>query len=148
VREIKSSPPFWIGPELIHRIGKHQSPVLDRTVIPRANSDGGLNLFAWEADLRPAPEAEFLAIITEIATAFFGDHAGFNIKEIMGQQPYGPVLSATLQVGGWCLQSENGEYIPAPDAGVIERSGAPFVLGMNHELAQKVPGCWLTTLFD
>ncbi len=148
VREVKRSAPFWIGPELITRVRRNSSPILDRAAIRRANSQEGLNLFCWEADIRLVPEGDFLAVCTEIATAFFEEHAGFNIKELMGQHPFGPVLRAALQVGGWSFQNERGEYVSAPDPEVIEESGAPFVLGMTRELARKVPGCWLTTLFD
>jgi hypothetical protein len=147
-REAKTSPLFWIGPELIRRIEKDESPILDLAAIRRANSRDGLNLFVWEIDIRPVPENEFLAIASDISNAFFKQHAGYKIKEVMVQHPFGPVLRAGLQIGGWLLQNGRGEYAPLPEAEVIETAGAPFVLGFTRELARKVPGCWVSTLFD
>jgi hypothetical protein len=148
VRHVKSSSPFWIGPELIGRIKRNESPILDLAEIRRGNSRVGLNLVVWEVFVRPVSQAEFLTIITELSTAFFNIHAGFKIKEVMGQQPFGPVLRGAIQVGGWLMQNGRGEYVSAPDPDVIEKAGEPFVLGLTRKLAEKVPGFWLSTLFD
>jgi hypothetical protein len=43
-------------------------------------------------------ENEFLAIATDLSTAFFKLHAGFKIKELMAQHPFGPVMRAGFQV--------------------------------------------------
>jgi hypothetical protein len=144
---VKSSPFFWIGPELIRRISRKESPVLDAAAIRHANSNDGLNLFIWEADARPLSEKGFLAFSSEISTGFFEQHLGYNIKEVIGQQPFGRALRGALQVGGWLLRNGDGRYAPAKDIDALEKSGAPFVLGMTRELAASVPGSWLSTLF-
>ena len=95
-RQAKTSPLFWIGPELIRRIEKDESPILDLAAIRRANSRDGLNLVIWEVDCRPVPENEFLAIATDLTNTFFRYHAGFKIKEVMAQQPFGPVMRAAF----------------------------------------------------
>jgi hypothetical protein len=146
--QAKTSPLFWIGPELIRRIERQESPILDSAAIRRANSIDGLNLFVWEIDIRPVPENEFLAIATDISNQFFKQHAGFKIKDVMAQHPFGPVLRAGFQVGGWLFHDGIGEYSPLPRAEEVETAGLPFVLGSNRELARRRAGSWISTLFD
>ena len=86
-RQAKTSPLFWIGPELIRRIEEDESPILGLTAIRQANSSDGLNLFVWEVDIRPMPENKFLAVATDLSKSFFEYHAGFKIKEVMAQHP-------------------------------------------------------------
>jgi hypothetical protein len=148
VREAKTSPLFWIGPELIRRIKKDQSPILDSAAVRQANSRHGLNLFIWEVDVRSVPENQFLAIATDLSAAFFNLHAGFKIKELMAQHPFGPVMRAALGNGFWVLQNGNADYAPPPPPEVIETAGAPFLLGLTNEIACKVPGGRVSTLFD
>lgn len=147
-RKAKTPPLFWIGPEMVRRIEKGQSPVLGSAEIRQANSRDGLNLFVWEIDIRPVSENEFLAIASDISNAFFKQHAGYKIKEVMAQHPFGPVFRAGFQVGGWLLQNGSGDYAPLPRPEVVETAGAPFILGLTRDLARKVPGCWTSTLFD
>jgi hypothetical protein len=147
-RQAKTPPLFWIGPELIQRIEKDQSPILDLAGIRRANSCEGLNLLIWEVDVRPVPENEFLAIATDLSNAFFGYHAGFKIKELMAQHPVGPVMRAGLRAGFWLLQDGNTDYAPSSGSEMMEADGVPFVMGFTRELARKAPGCWTSTLFD
>jgi hypothetical protein len=147
-RHAKTSPLFWIGPELVRRIEKRESPILDGAAIRRANSRDGLNVFVWEIDVRPVPENDFLAIASEISTAFFKQHAGFRMKDMMAQHPFGPVLRAGFQVGGWLFHDGVSGYTPLPRVEAIEAAGLPFVLGSNCELAHKLPGSWISTLFN
>jgi hypothetical protein len=147
-RQAKISPLFWIGPELVRRIEKDESPILDSAAIRRGNSCDGLNLFVWEIDIRPVPKNEFLAIATDISNQFFKQHAGFKIKDVMAQHPFGPVLRAGFQVGGWLFHDGKRDYAPLPRAEEVEAAGLPFILGSNRELARKFPGSWISTLFD
>jgi hypothetical protein len=143
-----SSPLFWIGPELIRRIDQNESPVLDLEGIRSGNSGGGLNLFCWEVDVYSGPEAEFLAITSELATSFFENHAGFKVKEALAQQPFGPVFRAAVQMGGWLIQNGKRGYARVDDPEGIERAGEPFVWGMTRELGHVSTGSWLASLFD
>jgi hypothetical protein len=147
-RRATSSPLFWIGPELIRRIDLNESPILDLEAIRLANSRGGLNLFCWEVDVCHGPEPEFLATISELASSFFENHAGFKIKEALAQQPFGPVFRAAVQMGGWLIQNGNREYARVDDPDPIERAGEPFVWGMTRELGHVSTGSWLSSLFD
>jgi hypothetical protein len=52
VRELKTPPHFWAGPELTKRILRDDSPLLSEKEIRDANSRGGLNLVVWEGCAR------------------------------------------------------------------------------------------------
>jgi hypothetical protein len=148
VRQAKTPPLFWIGPELIRCTIKNDSPILNQAEIGRANSGDGLNLFVWEVCTDPTVEAELLAVTGELGKAFVEYHAGFRIKEVMGQHPFGRVLRGAIEGGGWLVENRIGEYVPVDDPGAIERAGAPFVLGLTRELARKNPGSFLSLIFD
>ncbi|MGH9326206.1 MAG: hypothetical protein ACRD2B_05895 [Terriglobia bacterium] len=148
VRQAKVPPLFWIGPELVRRAFTKDTPILDLDEIRAANSGDGLNLFVWEVDVRPVNSTDFLPVTTELTKAFFEYHAGFNIKEVIGQHPFGRVLNAAVQVGGWLAHHRSGNYSSVGDPREIERQGSPFILGLTRELAHRSPGSWLTTLFD
>jgi len=137
-RQAKTSPLFWIGPELVRRLGKQESPVLDSPAIRRANSCDGLNLFIWEIDIRPVLENEFLAIATDISTAFFKQHAGFKIKDVMAQHPFGPVMRAGFQIGGWLLQDGKGDHAPLPEPRL---SRAPAFPSCWDQIANSPASC-------
>ena len=147
-RHAKYPPLFWIGPELIRRIAQNDSTILDVRAIRRANSGEGLNLFIWEADIRPTNEAELFTVSTELIEAFFEFHSGFNIKEVINQYPFGRMFRGAVQHGGWLIQAPSGEYVPVKDPDAVEDTGAPFILGLTRELAHNRPGSWLSTIFD
>jgi hypothetical protein len=148
VRQAKTPPLFWIGPELIRRTMQNDSPILDVAAIRRANSSGGLNLFVWEADLRPRDEAGLFATTAQLMAAFLELHSGFRMREAINQYPFGPMILAALRHGGWLMQALSGEYLPVNDPDEVERARAPFILGLTRELARKRPGSWLSTVFD
>src|ERR1700680_633685 len=53
VRELKTPPLFWFGPELAKRIMRGDSPLLSDRQVREANSCGGLTMITWEACIRP-----------------------------------------------------------------------------------------------
>jgi hypothetical protein len=52
LRELKTPPHFWIGPELVKRILRGNSPLLSPRGVRDANSRGGLNVVVWQGCLR------------------------------------------------------------------------------------------------
>ena len=76
----------WIGPELVRRLIRNDSPVLDLQEIRDANSNGGLNLASWAAILCPQTESDRTQVQVELMTAFMQEHSGFKLKEIISQQ--------------------------------------------------------------
>lgn len=146
-RHAKTPPLFWIGPELIRRVQHNDPPILDYFGIRAANSGNGLNLFVWEVDVRPAAEPEYFAVAAELSKAFFECHAGFNIKELMGQHPSGRPLLTAVRFGGWLVNDQNGEWSEPQDLDAVERSTGPFVTGLTRGLAYKLPGNGLGRIF-
>ena len=57
VRELKTPPLFWFGPELARRIMRGDSPLLSDRQVREANSCGGLNTVTWEGCIRPGYES-------------------------------------------------------------------------------------------
>src|SRR5271167_780408 len=51
IREIKTQPLHWFGPQLVQRISEGRSPVLADEQVREFNSGQGLNLIVWEACL-------------------------------------------------------------------------------------------------
>ena|SRR5437660_7229586 len=45
--EAKTTPFFWLGPELVKRITGGKSPLLSEAEVRNANSTAGLNLMVW-----------------------------------------------------------------------------------------------------
>jgi hypothetical protein len=147
-RDAKTPPLFWIGPELVRRTAQNDSPIMDFSGIRTANSRDGLNLFVWEVDVRPAAGPEYLGVVAELARAFFEIHAGFNIKEVMGQHPWGRSFRTAVRAGGWLVHDRSGEYVlpDDDDLDAVERAGSPFLTGLTRELAYKLPGQLLANL--
>ena len=53
LREMKTPPHFWFGPELTSRIMRDESPLLTGKQLREANSRDGLNLACWESGVSP-----------------------------------------------------------------------------------------------
>ncbi len=145
-RHAKTPPLFWIGPELIRRMDENESPILDYFGIRAANSGDGLNLFVWEADARATTELGFLAVVTELGKAFVECHSGFNVKQVIGQQPRS-LIQAAVRGGSWFVHHQTGEYVAPYDSAAVGWARSPFILGLSRELAHKLPGSLLSPLF-
>ena len=52
LREAKTSPHFWFGPELAKRVVRGDSPVLSSRQVCEANTGDGLNLMEWQMTFR------------------------------------------------------------------------------------------------
>jgi hypothetical protein len=53
LQELKTTPFFWVGPELVKRITRGDSPLLSDTAVRDANSTIGLNLLNWHNTVHP-----------------------------------------------------------------------------------------------
>jgi hypothetical protein len=148
LRHAKRPPLFWMGPELIRRTLRNESPILDPRAIRQANSGEGLNIFTWEVDVRPSDNAEFSAISVELMRSFLEFHSGFKIKEVVGQQPFGPVFELSAQAGGWLFQAPSGHYVGSWNVDAVQQAGAPFLMGCTGEIARQHPGTWLGAVFE
>jgi len=89
IRELKSAPHFWFGPELANRVVVRNSPVLSNREVRDANSGEGLKELVWESVIRP----EFAAR-TEIyqlpGNTCVEMRRGYRFKEMITSQAESP----------------------------------------------------------
>jgi hypothetical protein len=148
VREIKTPPGFWFGPELARRISGGPSPVLSDVQLREANSREGLNLLVWEGCMRPEFAQENRRTVM---AAFIEAHRGYLWKEMIGLQVEGAErLHWSLQSGTLLWDFDRGQYADyaGDDPDRIVRS--PHVIGVTREieLSRGRGGSWVGRLFD
>jgi hypothetical protein len=137
----------WIGPELVRRLIRNDSPVLDLQEIRDANSNGGLNLASWAAILCPQTESDRTQVQVELMTAFMQEHSGFKLKEIISQQNERIMMEVVSNSGGLFWNCAQQRYVEAHNFDVEEVLQHPFILGATPETALQHLS-WTTTLFQ
>ena len=152
LRDAKSPPFFWIGPEISRRIAQGRSPLLTTQQVAEANSYGGLNLVVWQCGSDPVemnrPEAWDVGV-----TAFLNIHRGFRLKEIITQAETPLHLSGLLNAGALLLRSQDGTYtdprrtVAGQEHDLQQTVAIPHILGLNREMASQLVGSWFSTLF-
>jgi hypothetical protein len=152
VREMKTSPLFWFGPELTRRIMRDESPVPTSSQFREANSRDGLNLVIWESLIRPGYEAdsELQRYMMEI---FIQVHRGYLWKEVISSQAESPErLDHRHKTGGYLWDPTVGSYTSTLNNGSSEIFGSPHILGITRDLEfkgrAKWAGSWVGALFD
>ena len=108
MREIKTPPLGWFGPQLARRVVRGNSPVLSDKEVREANSKGGLSLLVWEAcpnaEFAKRPEAFHLMV-----TAFLELHCGYLCKEaITAQAESAARLHWSMDAGACCGMRRKG----------------------------------------
>lgn len=140
MRQLKSLPSFWIGPELTKRVKRGDSPVLTERQVREANTRGGLNLVVWQGTICKE-EMQNSEVGRGMMRAFIDVHQGYLLKELVGQgeslgQLEGLRLSGSkvwnFAVGRYADLCENAEE-------VLRK---PHVIGMTREIATGRPGSW------
>jgi hypothetical protein len=150
VRELKAPPGFWMGPELVKRILRGDSPVLLEGQFVEANSCGGLNLIVWEGCFRSGFETNS-EIPGYVMSTFIEEHAGYLLKELISSQ------IESVERLRWTLGSGAGLWNPV--AGRYEKSFTmpleyivekPHLLGATQEMEGTYPWnrSWIGSLFD
>jgi len=145
MREVKTPPFFWYGPELARRITSGNSPLLSDKEVRDANSSGGLNLLVWEGciSLEDSGRPE---LHREMGDAVMADHRGFLIKEYVVQAAVPDVLHVLTNAGA-CAVDKNGRYAAFGKEDVLDLFQRPHVIGWTRELAIGEMGAWLSNLF-
>jgi hypothetical protein len=152
--EMKTTPHFWIGPEIVRRIIAGKSPVLNSKSkeFRDANSRGGLNLVCLENCVHPSysADAEFLRYVM---STFLQIHRGYLWKEVIANQPESPDrLGMLLNTGALIWDPVTSTYFPAlrEDPGAVVRE--PHIFGNTRKLEQNRQsdwkGSWAGALFD
>ena len=152
VRELKTPPHFWSGPELTKRILRGDFPGLSEKQIREANSRGGLNLILWEscASRESESDPELYRCAME---AFIQVYRGYLWKEIISH----PTESAdrlhwTLKTGGLLWDAAADRYVDTLNGEAEDIVSKPHIVGVRRKelLEQQLSGAasWVSRLFD
>jgi hypothetical protein len=136
LRELKTPPYFWIGPELAKRVaqGDH-SPLLSNKQIKEANSRGGLNLAVWQGCVR-VEDMRLSEVYKEVMTAFLTEHRGFLVKELVAHGETPEHLEGMRNSGGFLLKPDGcyGDFEGKSSHDIVSR---PHVIGITRDMALK-----------
>ena len=152
VREMKTPPHFWIGPELTRRIAGGESPILSSKEFREANSRGGLNLVCWENCPRSGYETNG-ELHRYMMSVFLQLHQGYLWKEVIANQPENSDrLGFLLSSGALLWDPLAGEYTSTLREDPHEIVHNPHIFGLTREmeLARRRgwSGRWVGALFD
>jgi hypothetical protein len=151
VRELKTPPGIWIGPELLKRIGRGDSPILSDSEFREANSRGGLNLLVWEGCIRPGFEKS-KELFRQHMNTFLEEHTGFLLNEVISSQPESVErFRWTLQSGAMLWNPVVGRYEESFKKDPKEIIMKPHLLGITRKLELERPDntiSWVGALFD
>jgi hypothetical protein len=148
VREMKTAPLCWFGPELARRVEIARSPVLSDAEVRRANSGAGLNVMVWEA----FPHPDFCQrhdVYHLMVEAFIELHRGFLLKEMITSQAESVQrLQWSMDAGGLIWDPVKARYMKIDRRDLEEFIRAPHVVGITREMEFARLGSWIGTLFD
>ena len=148
VREIKTPPLFWVGPELARRVIRGNSPVLSSRQFREANSRGGLSTVTWEACIRAGYETH-IELHQKILGVFIEHHRGYLWMEAVASQMESVErLQWTVQTGGLIWGPVKGRYVNALKRDLQELVREPHIVGVTRDLEHGRPGSWVGALFD
>jgi hypothetical protein len=152
VRDLKTPPHFWHGPELTKRILRGDSPLLSEKQLRDANSSGGLNLIVWEGcahrDFESDPELYRFAM-----DAFIHEHRGYLWKEVISPSTESADrLHWTLKTGGLLWDAAADRYVDSLNDDAEEIVRRPHVVGVRRKELMERPdlsaASWVGCLFD
>ena len=148
LRELKTPPLRWFGPELARRIAGGHSPLLSDKQLREANSDGGLNLLTWEICTRPE-DAHTPELMKDMVGAFIEAHRGFCWKEMVsGQADCVERLKTILKIGALLWDPLEAQYVDTPVQDPESLVAHPHILGVRRDASPAQLMSWLGTLFD
>jgi hypothetical protein len=146
LREVKSKPHFWIGPELATRITRGISPLLSDAEVRKANSTVGLNLVVWHNSPYPK-DRERAEVGTTVMVAFDQSYRGFRLKELIAQADCIEQLWGMRNAGGLYFNRIRRCYGDFPKVDFGDFSNEPHNVGISRELALTRGGSWVGSLF-
>jgi hypothetical protein len=140
LRELKTPPLVWIGPELARRMRAGRSPVLSDKQFRDANSRDGLNLVVWEVGFRP--EDLYAETYNKMMNTFVQEHRGYLLNEVIVHQPASrEALQSIIKTGAMLLDPVTNLYreFISEDSSVFQQ---PHILGLQRklELNRPAPG--------
>lgn len=148
LREIKTAPLCWFGPELAQRVTGRNSPILSDDEVRDANSGDGLNALVWESLATPeiGERPEFYHVMLG---SFIESHRGFLFKELItAQSGRADRAQFTVDSGGLYWDPARWVYGATPLVPTAVLVAQPYIVGITRELAFARSGSWMGTLFD
>jgi hypothetical protein len=148
LRELKTTPLFWLGPELVKRIAGGNSPLLSDAQVRDANSTEGLNLVVWHNTILPKDMAS-PELATPAMTAFEQHWRGYRLREVVGQADTLEHFYGMRSAGGLYFRRIENRYGDFPEVTAHDFSSEPRNVGMSRDLALSHGHgvSWLGTLF-
>ena len=146
LRELKTPPFLWIGPELVKNVMRGDSPLLSEKQVRDANARGGLNLAVWQACIR-VEDIKRADVWAELMTAFLDEHRGFLLNELVAHGESPEHLEGMRGSGGRLLTSSDGCYTDFDGENLHEIVREPHISGYTREIAQTQLGSWVGSLF-
>jgi hypothetical protein len=146
IRDLKTPPFFWMGPELVRRIGREDYPLLYENQVREANSRDGLNLAVWQCTLRMEAMRR-VEVWNEFMTAFLKDHCGYLIKELVAQGESVEHLLGMRSTGSLLWQGSEARHSEYSDENLDNLLRTPHVIGMTRQLVLTRPISWVGSLF-
>lgn len=148
LRELKSPPRRWFGPELAKRLAAGEGVVLSDRQLRDANSDGGVNLLVWEACTR-AEDAQRPELIKHMVSALIEAHRGFFWKEIVvGEVESIERLRTMVKIGALLWNPRERRYVDASWNDPKDLVREPHILGIARDARPEHLMSWLGTLLD
>ena len=151
IRELKTPPLCWFGPNLAKRIARGDSPLLSEKQFADANTRGGLNLLVWEGCFHPEFKND-IELPRAVMDTFVAHHRGFQLKELISSElESAERLEWTLRSGSLFWDPENGHYTESMRSSPEEAVRRPHRVGLTRELElsrRPWSASWVGTLFD
>jgi hypothetical protein len=145
-QELKTTPFFWVGPELVKRITDGNSPLLSDSAVRDANSTVGLNLAGWHNTVYPEDliRAE---VGTPVMTAFEELCRGFRLREVIAQADSLAQLQGMRNAGGLYFHRSENRYGNFPEVSALDFGSEPRNTGMSRDVALSHGASWVGSLF-
>ena len=141
IREMKTSPLIWVGPEIVRRISAGNSPVLSDKQVAESNTQGGLNLFGWHG-ATSVEDGNRIEVLNTVFGSFIELHRGFLIKEVLGQADSVAMVGAMSNSGGGYFDPELQRYVQSLPSSAEDVLSRPHLMGQTREMA--IAGAWLS----
>ena len=147
LREIKTPPFFWVGPEIVRRVSRGDSPILTDRQVREANTCDGLNLFGWHG-ATSVEDSRRVEVLNFIFGSFIELHRGFLIKELIGQADSPMGVEAILNSGGGFFDPTLCRFVDSLPAAPEEIINTPHIMGETREMAFAKPWLSGTSIFS
>jgi hypothetical protein len=145
---LKSPPLLWLGPLLVNRVLRGDSPAFTGKQVREANCGAGMNLLVWEGCIRLGFEQDS-EIHRQIMELFIAQHNGYFWKEVIASQSESAErLDWVLKTGGQLWDPVAGRYVASVGKDLREIIREPHFAGVTREMEGARFGLWVGMLFD